>query len=76
MALPEVLPTTGAVIQESTGIHYNKHHHTQSLPPISNDEQVRVKTDSEQQNGIIVKPADTPQSYVVETNSGSVRCNR
>ena len=33
------------------------------------------KTDSEQQNGTIVKPADTARSYVVETNSGSGQRN-
>ena len=53
-------------------IHYNKRHRTQSLPHISNDEQVWIKIHSEQQNGTIVKPADTTQSHVIETNSVSV----
>ena len=57
-------------------MHYNKRHRTQPLPPISNDEQVWVKTYSEQQSRSVVKPADTPRSYIVETNSGSVRRNR
>ena len=57
-------------------INYNERHRTRSLPPISNDEHVWVKTDSEQQSGTVMKPADTPRSYVVKTNSGPVRRNR
>ena len=57
-------------------IKYNERHCTRSLPPISNDEHVWVKTYPEQQSGTVMKPADTPRSYVVKTNSGPVRRNR
>ena len=56
--------------------HYNKRHRTQPLPSIPNDEQVWVKIETHKDLGKVISPANTPKSYMVETDSGTVRRNR
>ena len=56
--------------------HYNRCHRTQPLLSIPNDKQVWVKTETHKDLGKVISPADTPKSYMVETDSGTVRHNR
>ena len=72
VALPKVLIITGTEIQESTGDPLQQATPLTIFTTFSNGEQVWVKTDSKQQSGTVVKPADTLRSCVVETNSGLV----
>ena len=46
-----------------------------SLPPYPNDLPVWVSTGDRQIPGRIAQPANTPRSYVVDTQSGQVRRN-
>ena len=47
----------------------------QPLSPISDKDHILVKTEAHKECGKVVKPAGTPRSYIVETNSGLLRCN-
>ena len=62
--------------KEQQEANYNKRHHTQTLPSIPNDGQVWVTTETHKDLGKVIAPADMPKSYIVETDSGIVRCNR
>ena len=61
--------------KEQQEASYNKHHHTQPLPSIPNDEQVWITTETDKDLGKIIAPADTPKSHIVETDSEIVRRN-
>ena len=62
--------------KEQQEAQYNKRHRTQPLPPIPNDEHVWVKTEAHKNLGKVISTAETPKSYIVETDSGTVRRNR
>ena len=62
--------------KEHQEANYNKRHRTQTLPSIPNDGQVWVTTETHKDLGKVIAPADTPKSYIVETDSGIVRRNR
>ena len=62
--------------KEQQEAQYNKRHRTQPLPPIPNDEHVWVITEVRKNLGKVISTAETPKSYIVETDSGTVRCNR
>ena len=56
--------------------NYDRHHAVHPLPPIPDDSKVWVTTDNRQTSGQVVSRANTPRSYVVQTDSGTVRRNR
>ena len=62
--------------KQSQKSNYDRRHAVHPLPPIPDDSQVWVTTESRQTSGQIVSRANTPRSYVVQTDSGTVRRNR
>ena len=54
--------------------NYDHHHavHSHSLPPLPEDSKVWVTTENRQISGQLVSRADTPRSYVVQTDTGTV----
>lgn len=54
--------------------HYNLRHRSRPLPQLTSGQKVWITTDSTA--GTVVEPADTPRSYVVETDRGLLRRNR
>lgn len=55
---------------------YNKRHRAQSLPEIPVDTDVWITTGEEPVPARVTASAHTPRSYIVNTQSGSVRRNR
>ena len=55
---------------------YDRRHRVQSLPILPEDQPVWVNTEGRQVPGTVVRQADTPRSYLLETPSGQVRRNR
>ena len=55
---------------------YDIRHGTRPLPDIPNDTAVWVATDHNHSAGRVSGPANTPRSYLVDTDSGQVRRNR
>ena len=51
-------------------------HKTKTIPQIPDDTDVRVTTGNQPATGTVLQPANTPQSYIVNTPTGQVRCNR
>lgn len=54
--------------------HYNRRHRSRPLPELPSGQKVWITT--ERSAGTVVRPADTPRSYVVETDRGFLRRNR
>ena len=55
---------------------YNRRHRVQSLPGLPNNTPVWITNNSTNEPGTVVSPAETPRSYIVETNNGQVRRNQ
>ena len=51
-------------------------HSVQSLPELPNNTPVWVANNSTNEPGMVVSPAETSRSYIVETNNGQVRRNQ
>ena len=65
--------------KESYTEHYNRRHGVRSLEPLQLGERVVIKNDNQKgwnQPGVISGAADTPRSYVVQTETGTTRRNR
>ena len=56
--------------------NYDSRHGVHQLPSIPDDSEVWVTTESRRTSGQVVARADTPRSYMVRTDSGTVRRNR
>ena len=54
---------------------YDRQHGVRNLPPLSDNTEVWI-TSGEQMSGTVVRAADTPRSYIVDTPSGELRRNR
>ena len=57
-------------------MQYNRRHRVQNLPELPDNTSVWVTTNNTNEPGIVVSPAGTPRSYIVETNGGQVRRNQ
>ena len=57
-------------------IQFNRRHRTRSLPMLSTNTPVWVRTGRQQVPGTIVSKSHMPRSYTVRTSSGLVRRNR
>ena len=55
---------------------YDRRHRARELPDLPDDTEVFVTTDRQPTTGRIVQAANAPRSYIVDTPSGSIRCNR
>ena len=55
---------------------YDRRHRVQDLPPIPSDTDVWIRTHDRTSSGTVVRPANAPRSYIVDTPSGEVRRNR
>ena len=55
--------------------HYDRRHRVRSLPILPEDQPVWVNMEGRQIPGTVLRQADTPRSYLVETPSGQVRRN-
>ena len=55
---------------------FDRHLRTRKLPEIPDDTEVLIKTEGGSTSGYVRTSAETPQSYIVETQSGSVQRNR
>ena len=65
--------------KESYAEHYNHRHGVRPLQPLQPGERVVMKNDNQKgwkQSGVISGAADTPRSYVVQTETGTTRRNR
>ena len=56
--------------------NYDRRHAVHPLPSIPDKSKVWVTTENRQTSGQVVSRANTPRSYVVQTDSGTVRRNR
>ena len=54
--------------------HYNFHHRSRTLPELTSGQKVWITT--EEAPGTAVRTANTPRSYLVETDRGILRRNR
>ena len=54
---------------------YDRQHAVRNLPPLSDNTKVWI-TSGEQTSGTVVRAADTPRSYIVDTPSGELRRNQ
>ena len=57
-------------------VNYDSRHRVHSLPHLSDDSPVYIRTKDKQVTGTIVTSTPEPRSYTVETSSGTVRQNR
>ena len=55
---------------------FDLRHRAKDLPPIPDDTEVWVTTESEPMSGRVISTAGRPRSYVVETPSGQIERNR
>ena len=55
--------------------NFDARHRVKDLPPIPNETDVWVTSESEPVSGKVVAPADRPRSYVVDTPSGQIKRN-
>jgi len=55
---------------------YDRRHRTRTLPNLPDDQPVWVETRGQHTPGTVLRSANTPRSYIVETPSGEVRRNR
>ena len=55
---------------------FDQRHRTRELPDLPDDTAVYVTTDGQPTTGRIVRSANAPRSYIVDTPSGSIRRNR
>jgi len=65
--------------KESYAEHYNHRHGVRPLQPLQPGERVVMKNDNQKgwkQSGVISGAADTPRSYVVQTETRTTRRNR
>lgn len=56
--------------------NFDLRHRTKDLPPMSEDTETWVTTESEPVSGRVISTAGRPRSYVVETPSGRIERNR
>jgi len=56
--------------------NYDNRHRVRNLPEIPNNTDVWVTTDGHNTSGRVMRMADTPRSYVVQTPTGNLRRNR
>ena len=56
--------------------NFDTRHRARDLLPIPNDAEVWITSEDEPVQGRVVSPADRPTSYVVETPTGQIKCNR
>ena len=68
--------SSNRAFKEQQKSNYDRRHRTQTLPPIPADSDVWITSGYQPQPAVVVTPAATPRSYVVETPSGQVRRNR
>lgn len=54
--------------------HYNLHHRSRTLPELTSGQKVWIPT--EEASGTLLRTANTPRSYLVETDRGILRRNR
>ena len=57
-------------------LNYDRRHRASALPSIPDETDVWITNGKQQQPGQVVRPADTPRSYIVDTPNGQVRRNR
>ena len=62
--------------KESQKCNYDRRHAAHPLPHLPDNSKVWVTTENRQMPGQIVSRATTPRSYLVQTDSGTVRRNR
>ena len=55
---------------------YDRRHRVQDLPPIPSDTDVWIRTHDRTSSGTVVRQANAPRSYIVDTPFGEVRRNR
>lgn len=48
-------------------LNYDSRHRVLSLPPIPDDTNVWITNDGQERPGRVIRPADTPRSYMVDT---------
>ena len=62
-----------STFKESQKCNYDYHHAAHPLPHLSDNSKVWVMTENRQMPGQVVPRATTPRSYLVQTDSGTVR---
>ena len=64
--------------QQTCKRHYDRRHGARSLPELFPGNNVNIKLDGEKSvaPGVVEGQANTPRSYIVKTNKGSIRRNR
>ena len=55
---------------------FDNRHRVSEYPDIPDDTEVCVRTDGQTVEGRVIRPVETPRSYIVETPTGEVRRNR
>ena len=55
---------------------HDSRHKSLPLPPIPNDTEVWITTDTSREPARVGAPADTPRSYLIDTPRGRIRRNR
>ena len=56
--------------------NYDRQHGARTLPPIQPESDVWITSGEQPSTGKVISVADTPRSYIVETQTGQVRRNR
>ena len=62
--------------KESQKQEYDRRHGVHNLSPLPRDSEVWITSSDQPTPGVVVRPADTPRSYIVDTPAGQVRRNR
>ena len=65
--------------QQRNAYYYNRRHGSKPLPILEEGQTVRVKTEKDSnwsEPAVVLGKADSPRSYIVQTNKGTIRRNR
>ena len=76
MVLPTRIPTKNKVFKERQKEDFDRYHRAWELPEIPDDTEVAIEADGDPIPGLVRSSAETPCSYVVETQSGIIQRNR